>query len=101
MNDNKEQAIDGGSSTSSSSDGDGIDLRLAQLVMTTTEYQVLQELRDPIRGPFANVWKQDLHHWGGIRDAQAFWQAVPSVTAHCWQYDPTTPATTMQEPKSS
>jgi hypothetical protein len=76
-NDNKEQS----SSITDRSSSD-----LAQAVMTTTENQLLKEVIDPIQGPFAEVWQNDLQHWDGIRDAQEFWKAVPSVAAECWHH---------------
>ena len=54
-------------------------------VWTDVESQVLTHLLDPESGPFANVWKRNLHHWDGIGAVFDFWKQVPSVTLDHWQ----------------
>ena len=76
------------SSSSNSGDSSSSNGTTTMNIWTENESKVLRHLLDPELGPFATVWKKDLHHWDGIGAVFEFWRAVPSVSLDYWQRQP-------------
>jgi Aldo/keto reductase family len=54
-------------------------------VLSNAERKALEMIRDPVKGPFAKVWKNGLHHWDGVQIAQDFWNLLPGRKVVHWQ----------------
>jgi len=59
-------------------------------VLTSSEREALDKLRDPVDGPFASVWKNGKYQWDGVELARNFWDEVkatasPNLKVDKWQ----------------
>jgi Aldo/keto reductase family len=54
-------------------------------VLSDAERKVLELIRDPVGGPFATVWQNDLYQWNGVQIARDFWELLPDQKVEHWQ----------------
>lgn len=58
---------------------------ILDIVLTASEKKALQLLKDPVNGPFAQVWKNGRYQWDGVAEVQQFWKQVKGSDCVEWQ----------------
>lgn len=59
--------------------------RVLDKVLDDNEKECLRAIRDPVNGPFAEVWKSGLYRWNGVEESRVFWSQVENASTKPWQ----------------